>query len=573
MSNKAYAWLAVIVAVVVVLLILLLPHMSEIIAAWAVIRIVLIAIAVILTASGLYVFIWHPVHTRFLDSQAKSHEIKRANDELEHRKQQERNTHELNMLKESNEHLRQLLALQHPILKPGDTVLSLASDDWRYHQTAHKPLPAPQQEETVVDASVPIPQAPPFRMMYHLISEQRMPLCYTFQGETSAPAFGTIDDLLSMAVTGKPGRGKTTALMYYVCMLLKCGAEVFVFDPHGAMNELAVLNTMPLPGMPRSARIVYVDRREDMVNLVPVLLGKLDERDELYRTCRQVLHPLLLLADELPVLADYDAQTAAEYKAINKERLRAGQIALDVPLMIELIRRFVLEARKWRCFFIGSGQTFDADTLPTRVTDSLNSRIVFFSSDQRARMSGLENDVVKELLPVIRNAGPGVMVFDCARWDKPMIGAIPVITMDDMMSFLGVQPGASLPDIPMRPSLSGPHTTETLSSLGQNDGDYSENTGLRLVKPAPTVPNQSPDGESGTDLGLVTGQLRTKIDARFTAEQSKTFYQEYRKDMLISGKVDIKAILRRMNLSNRYYRHASIIAEHVRRQCSNVREG
>jgi hypothetical protein len=242
--------------------------------------------------------------------------------------------------------------------------------------------------------------------------------------------------------------------------------------------------------------------------------------------------------------------------------------------MIELIRRFVLEARKWRCFFIGSGQSFDSEILPTRVTQSLNSRIVFFSSDQRARMSGLENDVVKELLPVIRNAGPGVMVFDCSRWEKPMIGAIPVITMDDMMAFLGVQPGASLPNIPMRQSLPGPHTTETLLSLGQFDEDFSEKPGLRLVEPVPPVRDQSSEEESGTCPGPVTGQLRTGKDTRFTSEQSKTFAQECRKDMLISGKADIKAILRRMKLGNGYYRHASIIAEHVRRETSaNAAQG
>ncbi len=437
--------------------------------------------------------------------------------------------------------------------------------------------------EEVVDADVPLPQAPPFREMSHLISEQRMPLCYISEYGENVPAFGTIDDLLSMAVTGKPGRGKTTALMYYVCMLLKCGAEVFVFDPHGAMNEIAVLNNRPLPGMPPSARILYVDRREDMVNTVPVLQGKLDERDTLYRTRKQTLHPLLLLADELPVMADYDAQTAAEYKVINKARERAGQVALEVPLMIDLIRRFVLEARVWRCFFIGSGQSFDSEILPTRVTQNLNSRIVFFSSDQRARMSGLENDVVKELLPLIRRAGPGVMVFDCSRWE-PMIGAIPSITIDDMAAFLGVQSRSSLPDLPMHPSLSGLQTTGPLSSLGQNDEDCSEKPGLRLLQPVSAVRDQSSEGEIRTSPGTVpeqlrtcpgpvTGQLRTGKDPRFTAEQSKMFAQEYRKDLLVSGKADIKTILRRMKLGNGYYKHASIIAEHVRRQNTSAREG
>jgi hypothetical protein len=565
MSNRAYAWLTAIVAVVVVLLVLLLPHMSEIIAAWAVIRVVLITAATIATASGGYIYIWHPVHSRFLDSRAKSHEIKRANIELAH-------THELNILKERLEHERQMIALRNHVLNAGQTLVNQEQEDWRIHAAPHKPLLPGGQPEAVVDAAVPIPQAPPFRMMSHLISEQRMPLCYIADNGASVPAFGTIDDLLSMAVTGKPGRGKTTALMYYVCMLLKCGAEVYVFDPHGAMNELAVLNTMPLPGMPRSARIVYVDRREDTVNMVPVLLGKLDERDELYRTRKQTLHPLLLLADELPVLADYDTQTAAEYKAINKARERAGQIALDVPLMIELIRRFVLEARKWRCFFIGSGQTFDADTLPTRVTDSLNSRIVFFSSDQRARMSGLENDVVKELLPVIRNAGPGVMVFDCSRWEKPMIGAIPVITMDDMMAFLGVPaslPGPAeideeMPVLQLRETFTGP-----LVNTGMSTPD----------KPVPMSPQRVPEESPVVSPGTSTGPTRTitgllgPTDKRLTKDESRQFCTLYRQALLARGQANIKEVLKSMHKGNHYFKHASILAEQMRRQSSNVRGG
>ena len=53
-------------------------------------------------------------------------------------------------------------------------------------------------------------------------------------------------------------------------------------------------------------------------------------------------------------------------------------------------------------------------------------------------MSGLENDAIKTMLPQIRRGGSGVMVYDCARWDKPLIGAIPYITVEDLLDFLGV---------------------------------------------------------------------------------------------------------------------------------------
>lgn len=461
-------------------------------------------------------------------------------------------------------------------LRGNHTELPAGVQNVHHHVVTHGgALPAKAPEVVDADKQV-IPQAPPFRAMAHLISESRMPLCYTFQDGMSAPAFGTMDDLLSMAVTGKPGRGKTTALMYYVCMLLKCGAEVYVFDPHGAMADMAVLNNRPLPGMPRTSRILYVSRREDMVNLVPALMGKLAERDTAYQRCiRQHReyknHPLLLLADELPVLANYDHQTAAEYKQVNKRRGQAGQLPLEVPLMIDLIRRFVLEARKWRCFFIGSGPSFDAEVLPARITESLNSRIVFFSSERRARMSGLESEAVKELLPVIRNAGPGVMIFDCARWSEPVIGALPAITSEDMRAFLGVQSG--LPDLPLRASLD----TDDLS-LDESDEEISGQPYLRLVEPVPAVPDASDDGapgdESRTSPGPITGQLRTQRDARFSPAQAKQFSQEYRKALLTRGtqRVDVKTVLRKMKLGNTYYRHARIIAEHVKRELPKSNE-
>lgn len=291
-----------------------------------------------------------------------------------------------------------------------------------------------QAQSQAVELQVAIPAAPAFSDMCHLLTVERLILCYTAEG----PAYGTIDDLLSMAVTGKPGRGKTTALMYYVSMLLKAGAEVFVWDPHGVMADLAVLNGRTLRGLPSTARVVYLDRKMDIVNSVPVLLAKMDERDELYRRTRKTLHPLMILADELPVLADYDEEVETQYKALNKRLVREGREEEPVPSLIKVIRKFVLEARKWRCFFIGSGQSFDAEILPTRVTENFNSRIVFFSSDKRARMSGLENDAIKRLLPAIRRAGSGVMVFDCSRWDGPVVGAIPYITVPDMLRFLGV---------------------------------------------------------------------------------------------------------------------------------------
>lgn len=313
-------------------------------------------------------------------------------------------------------------------------------------EAAGKP---PQEDEK----PLPLPKAPAFRDMKHLITEKLMPLCFVVDDNEQSPTYGqtipangTIHDLLSLAVIGKPGRGKTVLLMYYACILLRNGSEVHIFDPHGVMGELALLHGHRLPNMPETARVFYYDTKEAMAKAIPQLLEKMKDRDKLYRphlengklVSRGIEHPLLILADELPILADFDDQNKAEYKELNKERKAEGEPLLEVPLLGYLIRRIVLEARKWNMYFIGSSQSIDATILPTKVTDALNSRIVFFNSDRKARLIGLEADVIKKMLPVIRRAGPGVTIYDCARWDAPKIGAIPHITVEDMLEFLGL---------------------------------------------------------------------------------------------------------------------------------------
>src|SRR5258708_33504653 len=219
--------------------------------------------------------------------------------------------------------------------------------------------------------------------MKHLINSNQLILCYGADG----PIYGTVKDLLSMGVAGKPGKGKTTALMYFVAILLKAGAEVVVFDPHGSMNMLSMFSEQHLRNMPETARIVYLSDPTDMYAYLDPLTRELQNRDQRYKRTngnpKFLKHPLLFLADELPVLTSHDEETGRKNNGIMK-----------------MIRRFVLEARKWNGFFIGSSQTFDAKIIPTGIRDSLSSRMVFYSSDMRAKMAGLEKDSIDDLLPM-----------------------------------------------------------------------------------------------------------------------------------------------------------------------------
>lgn len=255
-----------------------------------------------------------------------------------------------------------------------------------------------QQEQTVR-----LPTAPPFAKMCHLITKERLVLCYT----TDGPIYGTVKDLLSMLIVGKPGRGKTTALTYYVAMLLHAGAEVHVWDPHGSLSELC--------GIPH---MHYADELDDIHDSVVRLESELEERRTLFKAHKQVKHPLLLLIDELPIIS---------------------QFAKKEPYVFDLLQRFVLEARKWNCYFIGSGQSTDAEILPTRIADSLSSRIVFYVERRKATQAGVDLETAKKFLPVLKPDSDelkGKMIFDCSRLSEPVLGAIPAISAQDVLQFL-----------------------------------------------------------------------------------------------------------------------------------------
>jgi hypothetical protein len=263
-------------------------------------------------------------------------------------------------------------------------------------------------EETEEEQNgVRLPTAPPFSEMCHLIAHNRLVLCWTMSG----PLYGTIKDLLSMVIVGKPGRGKTTALVYYVAILLKAGAEVHVWDPHGSLSELAG----------SFERLHYTDDLSDLPESIAALTRELEARRVLYKQVKERIEeikpPLLLLVDELPVIAQYSRK--------NKEAS-------------DLIERFVLEARKWYCFFIGAGQSTDADILPTRVCDNLASRVIFYSSNRRATMAGLDIETAHRLLPALKpDEVKGRMIFDCSRVSGPVVGAIPWTRVKDLPAFLG----------------------------------------------------------------------------------------------------------------------------------------
>ncbi len=322
---------------------------------------------------------------------------------------------------------------------------------------------APPQVESESDEK--LPQAPLFREMCHLIKPGRLVLCWTLRG----PLYGAITDLLSMVIIGLPGRGKTTALMYYVAMLLAAGAEVYVWDPHSSMNELAGI-----------ARLHYSDDLEEMSESVPGLFEELEERRLLWKTSKQTRRPLLLLVDELPVIGQYAMKH-------NKA-------------MLDLIEKFVLEARKWNCYFIGAGQSTDAEILPTRVTENLSSRIAFFCSDRRARMAGLDEKSIKQLLPLLKpDTVKGRMIFDCSRIGEPVLGAIPAITIRDLQAFLGSSRREQPAGLPVS-------RVSPVGSAGNESGNSGETASQ--AEPEKVIRDVFPVSREAAETGKPSTQVR-----------------------------------------------------------------
>lgn len=315
------------------------------------------------------------------------------------------------------------------------------------------PPAAPVDEDDDEQEPIPVPEAPDFWSIIDLITIERMPLCFivdmnpsspTF-GET-IPAFGTILDLLSLCVIGRPGRGKSVLLLYYICCLAQHGAEMHVLDPQGAFKELMLLHGRVLPAMPPTARIYYYSGLADMEAAVENVLADISERERLFQphleegeaVLHRLKHPLVVLADELPIIAEMDAQIREQRKEENRARKAEGLELLKIRQVTQMVKTSVLAARKFNVYFIGASQSLDATILPTKITDAFNSRIIFSSTQRKARLVGLEPEDAKRLLPIIKRAGAGKTIYDCGRWDEPRVAAIPMVTIEDVLAFFGI---------------------------------------------------------------------------------------------------------------------------------------
>ena len=364
-----------------------------------------------------------------------------------------------------------------------------------------------------------VPQAPVYAEVDPLITDQKLVLCYTQEG----PVFGTVTDLLSMCVVGKPGRGKSTALLYYILILLKAGAEVWIWDPHSGLNDLAYgLN--------------YCDDLGDIENSCPKLHSILEQRRKLWKEQKKTMHPLLLLVDEMPVIKDYEDARVKEVKQLSKKGEEDALLEYDQFYRpSRLLKKFVLEARKWNCYVILSGQALPAEVLSTLTRDNMSSRIVFESCNMHARMAGLQKEEIDGLLPALKGAGPGVAVMDVSRWSKPVLAAIPNTTVDDLRAFIdGGRPYKPFSEVreAFQDLSWSSEETEDLSPESPNEGIFrnAESAVKEAEKIVESIPHFSSEDErqileiARVHLATYGKVIRSKIPASMNPPRNNAIY-------------------------------------------------
>ena len=161
-----------------------------------------------------------------------------------------------------------------------------------------------------------------------------------------------------------------------------------------------------------------------IARLAARLEQELDQRLAARREKHPIGAPMLVLADEWPVIA---------------------QIA---PEAVRITGRVILEGRKVGVYALVSGQGLPAEHLGGSLfRDALSSRYIFCTTPAQARLAGMDNETAKSLIERLETAGPGYAILASAR-RRPEIVAIPDTRPNDLRALVGT---FTLPPLPPNP--------------------------------------------------------------------------------------------------------------------------
>ncbi len=352
------------------------------------------------------------------------------------------------------------------------------------------PQRLPATDATLVAASdMPaLPIAPTFAQLvaggFHSRTD-RMLLGYGIDG----PIYGGIDALLSTGICGRPGTGKTTTLRAIYAQCLMIGAEVMLLDPHGSIAG----------DVQHGPSQLVASTGAELDDAAAWLTGELERRLVAYREGARLFRPMLIMADEFPV------------------------IALSSKPAVQALGRVVLEARKVGGFALISGQGLPASNFGGRlVRDALSSRIIHKTTAAEGLRAGLDKNAAQ----LLEHLQPGYAVLDGPV--QPQIVAIPMTTANDLSSVPYtpvLQPGPmpnnvvaftprSVIHASERPAIDVEPQTETLRATGTNgpqNGAQSVTTATPEAVQALTV-QAVPEIERAQILALAkAGVSRRKI--------------------------------------------------------------
>ena len=268
---------------------------------------------------------------------------------------------------------------------------------------------------------------------------------YVLDGTVKAKQLiGTMKEAYSILVAGLPGRGKSTLLFYLITQFIGMRAEIWIFDPHAQLIELA-----------REKIFNYEHDMDTMFVKTLLILDIFKKRQKEYTECKMrgeeyKAKPFLFVIDEMPVLADEekDYQNAAKAEGIPFYSIK------------KLLKKIVNEGRKYYMYAIVAGQSFPATVLPTIVRDNFTTKYAFFTEPRQAQMIGLSAEARKVLLPKLRPLEtkglciatiPGLL-------EKETIIDIPDTTIDDMKIMIAYAKGKVVDADPHQKNASLPPT-------------------------------------------------------------------------------------------------------------------